>query len=83
MASFVTGSLKEAYLTRENRKATEAQSAADVQVANLNNQAAANQAQASSALAQATAMSSKTKMIIGIVAGVVVLTVIWLIVRKK
>lgn len=77
------GMVGNAYMAREERKATEAQAQAAVQTANANLQTSANQAQATSALAQANAMTAKTKMIIGIAAGVVVLVVAWLIFRKK
>ena len=77
------GLVGQVYQARENRKATEAQTQAAVQTANVNLQTSANQAQATSALAQANAMTAKTKMIIGIVAGVVVLAIAWLVFRKK
>lgn len=82
LKSFVTGGLG-ILEAREVRKATEAQAAAEQQVANLNLQNASKQAETATALASASGMTAKTKMILYIVGGVVALAIVFFVIRRK
>ena len=82
LKGFVTGGLG-ILEAREQRKATEAQSAAEQQVANLNLQNAAKQAETATALASASGMTAKTKMILYIVGGLVVVVLAIVLFRRK
>lgn len=82
LKGFVTGGLG-ILEAREQRKATEAQAAAEQQVANLNLQNAAKQAETATALSAASGMSAKTKMVLYIVGGVVVLVLAIVLFRRK
>lgn len=82
LKGFVTGGLG-ILEAREQRKATEAQATAAQQVANLNLQNSAKQAETASALSTASGMSSKTKMVLYIVGGVVVLVLAIVLFRRK